>query len=265
MEILTEREVTLVIASETPEEVSRQIADLTRIAAYRLVPGETIAIHDIHFDMPERILEANRLALRIREIAGGIRLSFKGPAQQLTAGGVARYEIEEPWSMSALRGILDELEATGVRVPGRFQAIAASSPREVLRLLGFEEIQDRETGRMTRSAVEGNRDGPVLAEVAIDSVLYHLPGVRVRHHEIELEAKAQDGLAAAQSMAADLLDQFAPALRSWHGSKLAIGRAIERLQYDGVLSQFLGRSGNLIPAVYDRLELDLKATDERSV
>lgn len=100
MEILTEQEVTLIIASDHPEEVSRQIADLPRIAAYRLVPRETIAIHDIHFDTPERILEANRLALRIREIAGSIRLSFKGPSQQLSA--VARQEIEEPWSMSAI-------------------------------------------------------------------------------------------------------------------------------------------------------------------
>ncbi len=249
----------MIVVSETPEEVSRQIADLTGIAAYRLVPGETIAIHDIHFDTPERMLEASRLALRTREIAGGVRLSFKGPSQRLPAGGVARIEIEAPWSMRALGGILDELEAGGVRVPGRFRGVAASSPREVMRLLGFEEIQDRETERMTRSAVEGDRDGPALAEVAIDSVLYHLPGVGVRHHEIEIEAKSQDGLSAAQNIAADLLNRFAPALLSWYGSKLAIGRAIERLRGDGVLDQLLGRNDNLIPAAYDRLEIDRTA------
>lgn len=259
MEILTEQEVTLIIVSETPEEVSRQIADLRRIAAYRLVPREPIAIHDLHFDTPERILEASRLALRIREIAGGIRLSFKGPSQQLPAGGVARLEIEQPWSMRVLGGVLDELEARGVRLPGRFQAIAASSPREVMRLLGFEEIQDRETERLTRSVVGGARDAPVLAEVAIDSVLYHLPGAEVRHHEIEIEAKSQDGLSAAPNIAADLLSRFAPALRSWYGSKLAIGRAIERLRHDGALDQLLGRNGNLIPAAYDRLVVDRTA------
>ncbi len=251
--------MTLIVVSETPEEVSRQIADLSRVAAYRLIPRGTIAIHDIHFDTPERVLEASRLALRIREIAGGVRLSFKGPSQRLPAGGVARIEIEDPWSMRALGGILDELEAGGVRVPARFQGITASGPREVMRALGFEEIQDRETERMTRSVVGGDRDAPVLAEVAIDSVLYHLAGVRVRHHEIEIEAKSQDGLSAAQHIAADLLNRFAPSLRSWNGSKLAIGRAIERLRRDEVLDQLLGRNGNLIPAAYDRLEVDRTA------
>ncbi len=259
MEILTEQEVTLIIVSDHPEVVSRQIADLPSIAAYRLVPGETIAIHDIHFDSLERVLEANRLALRIREIAGAIWLSFKGPSQHLWAGGVARLEIEQPWSMSALKGILDELEATGVRTLGLFEETTALSPPEVMRALGFEEIQDRETDRMTRSAVEGDRDGPVLAEVAIDSVLYHLPGVEVRHHEIEIEAKSWGGLSAAQNIAAALLERFKPALRSWSGSKLAIGRAIQMLQRDEALGQFLGKNGNLLPAAYDRLDVDRTA------
>ncbi len=259
MEILTEREVTLIIAAETPAEISRQIAALTRIGAYGLVPQETIAIRDIHFDTPEKILQANRLALRIREITGTIWLSFKGPSQRLPAGGVARPEVEEPWSMEALSSILDELEARGVRVPGRFRAIAASSPLEAMRFLGFEEIQDRETARLTRGVVEGDRDAPVLAEVAIDSVLYHLPGVRVRHREIEIEAKDEDGLAVAQTIAAVLLDRFKPALRSWGGSKLAIGAAIERLRCDGALGQYLDGNGNLLPAAYDRLEVDRTA------
>ncbi len=242
MEILTEQEVTLIIASDHPEEVSRRIADLTRIGAYRLVPQETIAIHDIHFDTPERILEANRLALRIREIAGSIRLSFKGPSQDLSEGGVARLEIEESWSMRALRDILDELEARGVRVPGRFQAIDAPSPREVMRFLGFVEIQDRETRRMTRDAVAGDRDGPVLTEVAIDLVLYHLPGARVRHYEIEIEAKAQDGLSAAQQIAAALLDGFKPALRSWSGSKLCSASSASQSFSTPRRASFLSRS-----------------------
>ncbi|MDR7522023.1 MAG: CYTH domain-containing protein [Armatimonadota bacterium] len=247
-----EHEVTLVIASDVPEAVAERLADLTDLAGYRLLAPQTHAIRDVHFDTPDRALEARDLALRLREIDGQRWISVKGPARPLPGGGVARPEFERPWSPEAVVAALDELARAGVTLPAVGPAPAGLGAREGMLAAGLEVIQDRETRRVVRAVVT-EKGEPSLAQLAVDAVVFHLRGVDVRHHEVEIEAASEAGREVLPLLAGTLLRQFGPALRVGLQSKLAIGRALECLLRQGVLWGVLDRRGNLTPAGYDRL------------
>lgn len=248
-----EHEATLFIASDDPDDVARRIAGLPTIAGFHLLPQDPLVIRDIHFDSPDGALHARGLALRIRWTRRQTLVTLKGPSQALPGGALARTEIERPWSSEALRAVLDALEAMEIRLPEPRQA-RGGSPRKAMRSLGLEEIQDRETRRVPRSVLEVGSGGPAVAEVAIDAVVYHLHGARVRHHEVEIEAKAPRVETAVRDITAALLERFGPSLRRGLQSKLAIGLAVHELHRQGRLAPLLAADGTLRPAAYDWME-----------
>jgi len=63
------------------------------------------------------------------------------------------------------------------------------------------------------------------------------------HHEVEIEAKEQNGVEAIQSVMEILTATYGPLLRKWVHSKVAIGIAIEKLLEEGKLE------GQLMPRI----------------
>ena len=249
-----ERELALVIVSAHPGDVARRIAAERRVAGYRLIPRGARAMRDIHLDTPDGQLAARRLALRVRTAGGAARrLTLKGPSVALSGGGLARSEREWVWSGETLAIALDAMASAGVRLPQPAAGAAGRDPLDVMRGVGLTVIQDRQTRRTARDIVAAE-NGPVLAELAIDAVVFHLRGCDVRHHEVEIEATSRGGEQVMQAVGRALMARFAPALRHHLGSKLAIGRAIERLYRAGALDALLGSDGALTRAAYDALE-----------
>lgn len=211
-------------------------------------------MRDIHLDTPDGQLAARRLALRVRTAGGGARrLALKGPSVALSGGGLARSELEWVWSGETLAIALEALASAGVRLPQPAAGAAGRDPLDVMRGVGLTVIQDRETRRTARDIVAAE-GGPVLAELAIDAVVFHLGRCDVRHHEVEIEATSSEGEQAMQAVGREMMARFAPALRHRLGSKLAIGGAIERLHRAGALEALLGSDGALTRAAYDALE-----------
>ena len=60
--------------------------------------------------------------------------------------------------------------------------------------LEMEVVQRRDILRKVRNVFHiGEEIGPALTELAIDSVVHHFENQIVRHYELEIEAKRQDG------------------------------------------------------------------------
>jgi len=249
-----EIEASLVIWSETPQAVAARIASLTSIANYRLLPRASQLIHDVYLDTHDRALRLRRLALRAREIGGTCWITFKGPVQPTGwAGGVERFEIEVPWSEQAQAMVVEELEARGVNLlkpEGKFDDV---HPLDVLADLGMEVVQDRQTSRQLRDIVAVEQAGLVIAELAIDSVVFHFKDRNVRYHEIEVEAKAEGGVTAVEVVIENLITMIGSALRPWDYGKLATGKAIEELLKIGALQGLLDMEDSLKPAAFDKI------------
>jgi hypothetical protein len=58
-EIPLEREATLLICSDRPETVYQEIASLTAVGAYKLVPGNPQLLEGHYFDTPDGKLRQN--------------------------------------------------------------------------------------------------------------------------------------------------------------------------------------------------------------
>lgn len=249
-----EVEASLIIWSENPQPVAGQIAGLTSVGNYRLLPQDPILIHDLYFDTPDRALQTPQMALRLREIGGTSWITLKGPSQPTGWGsGVERLEIEVEWSKGALTGIVEELRARGVEILPQWQDSDDAYPLAVMAGLGLEVIQDREGHRQLWNIVAGDRSSPVLAELALDFVVFNFSGQQVCYHEVEIEAKGEGGPAVIQAMVESLVVMVGPVLRTWDYGKLATGKAIEGLLKTGELQELLGVDNNLKPAALDRI------------
>jgi hypothetical protein len=77
---------------------------------------------------------------------------------------------------------------------------------------------------------------------------------------VEVEAKTTRGTEAVDTIARALMAQFGTELRKWDYSKLAIGKAIERLLNEGALEDLLEEDGQLTPAAFDLVERYLGGT-----
>lgn len=255
-----EIEATLVICSEEPQVVVRQIADVASIANYQLVPQDAQGIHDFYLDTADQELQAQKLALRVREIAGSIWLTIKGPSQPSDRGGMERLEIEEPWSDDALTRVVEELTNRGVKILEQHQAYDYDHPLDVMKTLGLEVVQDRETHREIRNILKpGEKGGPLLAELAIDSVVYRFSAQDICHHEVEIEAKVENASIVLKTVIESLLEKFGTVLRKWDHSKLATGKAIERLLSEKAPARFLDMDNNLKPDTYEKIDCYLNS------
>ena len=248
-----ESEIALVISSRQPQQIVARIADLSSIAAYQLIPRDPLEMHDLYFDTQDGAFEPQRLALRVREFGATRLLALKGPSRPTAWGGVERLELEEPWSKGALTRVIQALADRGIETPRQLH-FSGERPRQVLTDLGLKVIQDRETHRQVRNIVRADRGGPVLAELVIDSVLYHLSRREIRLHEVEIEAKTAPGVAAIMPITADLTAMFGDELQVWDHPKLAIGFALEELLEQGALEGLIDLDGNLKPAAHDKID-----------
>jgi len=254
-----EIEAALIICSETPHAVSRQIAGLTLIANYRLLPQDSQMIHDLYFDTPDRKLKTQKLALRIREIGVMRWIAFKGPSKPTDWGGVERLEIEAPWSQDALTRVVKELLDRKIKMLPQHQDLDCVHPLDVMTSLGLTVVQDRESHRKVRNIVHLDEESsPVLAELAIDSVIYHFSNQEIYHHEVEIEAKTREGSTALKAVIESLFAMYGPVLRRWDYSKLAIGMVIEKLLSEGAIKGLIDINGNLKPVAYDKIDDSLK-------
>jgi inorganic triphosphatase YgiF len=253
-----EAEAAMVIATDTAGAVANRIARLTVIAGHHLVPRGTRRIHDVYFDAPDGALQAQRVALRIREIDGATWVTLKGPSHSTDWGGKERLEIELPWSQDALKRIVAELAGRRFAPPAGNQRFDSSRPVQTMLTLGLHAIQDRQVHRRVRDVVT-ERPPLVLAELAIDSVTYQFDDRKIHHHEVEIETKSRAGSRAGRAVVEGLLSTYGPALRVWPFGKLATGKTIERLLREDILEGLLDSNDSLTPAAYDRIAARLES------
>jgi hypothetical protein len=248
-----ERETTLVVCSDQPDQVYAAIADISQIPGVRLGSAEKIFIRDTYFDTPRQALQAIRWGLRIREHGSSRLITLKGPARRSERGVMERTEIEEEWSSEALSKVLGKLRQLGPNLPGEWESGPTSSPVAFMQSLGLSIVQQRETMRLLRK-VFGRGGDPSLpdAELALDRVTYSFDDLTAIHYEVELEALSPRGIESVAVMASHLTDTFCRALRLWEYGKLATGRALERLHRQGSLKPHIN-NGLLLPSAYDEI------------
>jgi len=242
-----ETESTLVILSEAPESVAGEIAALTSIKDYRLLPQNPMMIHDFYLGASGR----PGPALRIREVGATRLITLKGPTRPTDWGGIERLEIELPWSSDALDIISRKLTDIGLQMPEQRPDFDTDRPLSVMANLGLQVVQDRETHRQIRNIVCMTDEGcSALAEMAIDSVVYHFTGQDVRHYEIEIEAKEAAGSTAIKAVMEGLMEIYGPAVRRWNCGKLTTGNAVENMLKKGILEGLIDSKNNLKPVAY---------------
>jgi inorganic triphosphatase YgiF len=257
-----ELEAKVIICSENPQLVAQDIARLISIADHQLLPQGPETIHDWYFDTLEGALHAQKLALRVREIGANRWITLKGPSQQTDWGGVRRLEIEEPWSQDALTKVIKQLMDRKIKVLKQYNDFDRTDPLDVMTSQGFKVIQDRENYRQVRNVVvKGQEDGPVPAEMVIDSVAYRIRDQKIFHYEVEIEAKLKAGTEVLKTAIANLVEMFAPALRKWNYGKLITGKTIEKLISEGALEGLIDLNNNLKPAAYDKISGYLEKYD----
>jgi hypothetical protein len=231
-----EREAKLVITAERPEAIADAIATLTSLAGQPLAAVDTVMQRDTYFDTPAGALRARRQSLRLRVTGKGTKLTLKGEGRDVDPGVTERDELEREWSAEAFAEARAALERQGIALAA---APATGEPSSVLAAAGLAHVQE-----------------------AIDEVTYRLASGPVRHHEVEIEAKADAGADYLPRAVAALRARFGDAVVSSRHSKLAIGAAMERL-LAAPRGAGLVAGDRLTPAGYARLDVLLSAEPAR--
>ncbi len=247
-----ETESTLVVASENPEEILSKIGEISTIYNYQLLPGATLTLNDHYFDMPSGDLCSRNWALRIRQMGELAWIAAKGPSRETGAGGLERAEIELEWSLEAFHKLTELLAQHGLFISGLREQRISEDPIEALGDVGLVVIQKRQSVRVVRHIRSAEKEC-LLAELALDHVIYHIGSRALLHHEVEIESKAKEGHSVIQFLMQYLLRLFPAELRKWPYSKLATGRAIEILLGEGHLRNVLNND-YLRPGAYDLIE-----------
>jgi inorganic triphosphatase YgiF len=245
-----EREITLVICSDSPAALADRIADLRAFSMYSLDSGDICAIRDVYFDTEDRLLGQGRWSLRTREIGENRFITAKGPSTRLDGGGVERSEWELPWSHEALKAVLEAIPCLGPR-----RALddhpAISDPAAALAAIGLSPVQRRTTKRRARN-IRTDQSSPIVAELVVDEVTYELSCGPILHYEVEIEAKQGGDASDITFIAAALREMYAEDLMPWKLGKLATGIVVERLLAQEGPEGFV-RDGRLTPLAYERI------------
>lgn len=246
-----EIESKLLVLAKHPKNFLLQIAQKSAVSGYKLIKIGRHEIRDIYFDSPDGQLKRQRLALRLRKVNDHFLLTVKGKTQFSKWGGVSRLEIELPYSLSALKEMEDVLRHHQVSLNLFVPKKMTDNPTTFLQNSSLKIIQDRETSRLIRQVISKERPEEILAEMALDTISYHLENLSVYQAEIELEAKSTKGIEAIRHIQDYLLKKHPYSLRIWTLSKLTTGLAIEMLFREGKLHSYFGDQNYLLPAVYD--------------
>lgn len=252
-----ETETTLVVASENPEEILSKIGKISSIYDYQLLPGGALTLNDYYFDKRSGDLLSRNWALRIRQMDEHYWIAAKGPSRETAPGVLERAEIELAWSPGAFDKLSNLLARHGLFISGLEERGISEDPLEFLRDVGLIVIQKRQTVRTVRH-IRSTKKNRVLAELALDRVIYHFESRALLHHEIEIESKEKKAYSAIQSLAQYLLGLFPDELRKWRYGKLATGRAIEALVGEEPFELALSND-YLKPASYILIERYLNA------
>jgi predicted adenylyl cyclase CyaB len=247
-----ETEAGLIISSSDPSTIAEKIACLDRINTYRLIRLPARHIRDIYFDNLQRELEKLRLVLRIRQVNGVHLITFKGVSDIIDQSVSTRTEIELPWSERSIHKISEILADHKIRIRSGIWDIERLDPISYMGSLEFQVIQDRETYRKPSSVIQNSND-KVLAELSVDFVTYHFKDQNVRFYNIEIEAKIKDAISTIECITNKLIEMYAPSLRIWSYSKVATGKAIERLLLSDHTKDFINENRELTAAGYDRI------------
>jgi uncharacterized protein YjbK len=225
---MTETEATLVVVSERPEEVLAEIERLTSVGPYKLGPSRMLKFEDRYFDTVDRALSKNKWALRLRNIGSETRIALKGPSLNKDWGAVERLEIELSWDSRSVSKIFDEIasQELGVTLPDNWQFSA--DPSKTLKSSGLQVIQHRNTIRRLKEVLI-EKSGYVVAELALDSVVYLLAHGKVLHVEVEIETKDYGDSNATKTVLEFLTRLYGSELLPWPHSKLVTGEAMEIL------------------------------------
>jgi hypothetical protein len=265
-----ETEASLIICSEDPEGLAKQIAQLDSIADFPLVLMGGKKIVDTYFDTNPRILEKERVALRIREINGDYWIAVKGPSQDGILN-VDRSENEHKWSHDSLTKIIHYLKNTTrleIQTEKANLSHSNTEPITVLQDIGLVIVQRRENFREIRNILGKNSqhpDGSVLAELDIDHVIYHLNSTEVSLYDIEIEETEmgrevrKDGEINNNSLLDTIVDEListygSNTFKKWNYGKLALGKGIEKLLKDSILKDMMYKNNNLRREAYDKIE-----------
>jgi inorganic triphosphatase YgiF len=249
----TEIETTLVICSPNPQAALTNIAGLTSIAGFGLGAPAWLLIQDFYLDTPEHELHAAKWALRVRYVREKAWITVKGPSTP-RQGSLQRAEIEAEWSLQALHAVAEQLRGQGFLSGADAMVFHPSRPLQTLKSIGLVLVQDRETFRQAREIfIHGQAPQKAAAELDLDSVIYHLPGHDIHHHEVEIEARSSDYADLVEAVAQGLTAILPRTLRRWHYSKLATGKAAQKLLFmlgpEGMVE-----NGRLTPEAYDLME-----------
>ena len=251
-----ESEAALVIGSTDPKAIVAEVGSLRRLATYRLVRRPKQKIRDSYLDLPDKSLQVQELALRIRETNGGTLITLKGASHLTSFGTSRRFEMERVWSSDALIEVAAELEKRHIRGVQHVPVfLGRMEPFTTMASLGFRIIQQRDTHREVRDILppwwKGRR---ALAELVIDSVSFSFGKYAINLYEIEVEEKADNASGVVKAVIEDLLSRYGSTLRKWPHNKLATGKLLERMVGEGLIRDLINGQNNLMPHAFDRLD-----------
>ncbi len=253
-EFAMETEITLAVSSYDPLSVIERILSLTSLAGYALVPGRTKHIRDYYLDTPDMRVAKTGWVVRIREENERRLITLKGISAVEADGGSQRRELEAEWSPAELETALPVIAKSGVARPDAGSLSEDQHPVEILKRLGLKVIQDRTTERRVREMLSHkNGDDEPAAEMDIDSVVYEFDGRRIRHHEIEIEARSDEGRNLFRPSTDALLGEFGDSMRRWRFGKLYMGMILERLVREGLPDRAVVNE-HLTPVGYDLID-----------
>lgn len=161
--------------------------------------------------------------LRIRDEDGNHSVTWKRGRGLLAWRRNERRELDLPWSRESLTRVISELERSGIMLqqPDHFDL---SRPVEAMKTTSLRVLHDRGTNRVVRNVARSTVDSEVLAELAIDSVVYHFESRGIELYELEVEAKAKEGRKILEDVKDGLLDLFGGELQPWRWGKLVTGK-----------------------------------------
>ncbi len=253
VESKSELELILLIVSTEPEATVAKLTRLESIGPYKLLAERSLSLHDMYLDTTSHALGKKRINLRIRGVGDSYWITMKTSPGLFSRRRHERREVEIPWSLDSLRKIVAELAGKGIHLGLPENLDETASRLDIMKRMGLNILQDRETVRVPRTVIDTAASGEILAELEVDSVMYHFARGDVRLFEIELEAKSKKGRSVLGELSDALLADFRAELRSWRFGKLVTGEKIERLLTKGGLTSFM-KGDKLKPAAFVSIE-----------